>query len=411
MLTRLFSIAKNTFTETLRQPIYAIIIVFALLLMLLAPAVSMYTLDEDVKMLRELGLSTLFLAGLFIAVFSSTGAITEEIESGTITTVLSKPISRPVFILGKFIGILGAVTLAHTLITFALLMVTRHGADISSHEFDWTVISAAIVVVLLAFILTAFFNYVYGWSFPATGVIMATILSGFAVLFLFFVDKEWKFNPADNHFDPFDITASALLLMAVYLIVALAILLSSRLNEILTLTGCIAFFLVGLISDWMFGRVAILEISNKINIVSYVIIAGINILLLYLAIRLYFRFIYRHLPKFFFGNMLGKIIQCGIVLFFISLFTTPFNILVAFIASNFMTVEHLLLYSRDIYIFLAKVASTLTPNFQVFWVSDAIYETGVVPVSYLWQAGSYTLLYTAGILALAVALFQRRQVG
>ncbi|MHC4907360.1 MAG: hypothetical protein ACYTBW_03765 [Planctomycetota bacterium] len=78
---RLLAISKNTFIETLRQPIYAVIIVFSLLLMLLAPAVSMYTLDEDIMLLRELGLSTLFLAGLFIAVFASTGAITEEIES------------------------------------------------------------------------------------------------------------------------------------------------------------------------------------------------------------------------------------------------------------------------------------------------------------------------------------------
>ena len=321
MLTRLFSIAKNTFTETLRQPIYAIIIVFALFLMLLAPAISMYTLDEDIKMLRELGLSTLFLAGLFIAVFASTGAITEEIESGTITTVLSKPISRPVFVLGKFIGIAGAVTLAHILVTMAFLMVTRHGVmESASDEFDWTVISAAIAVVLLTFSLTAFFNFVYGWNFSATGVVSGTILSGFAILFLFFVDKEWKFNPADNHFESFDVIASILLLFAVYLLVALAILLSARFNEILTLTGCITIFLLGLISDWVFGRFA------------------------------------------------------------------------------------------DAHIW-AKIGSILTPNLQVFWVSDAIYETGVIPPQYLFLAGSYTLLYTAGILALAIALFQRRQVG
>ena len=321
MLTRLFSIAKNTFIETLRQPIFAVIIIFALLLMLLAPAVSMYTLDEDIKMLRELGLSTLFLAGLFIAVFASTGAITEEIESGTITTVLSKPISRPIFVLGKFIGIAGAVTLAHALLTMAFLMITRHGVmETASDEFDWTVISSAGIAVIAAILITAFFNYVYDWNFPATWVILETTFFGFAVLFLFFVDKNWKFNPADNHFESFDIIASILLLFAIYLLVALAILLSSRLNEVLTLTGCIGIFLLGLISDWVFGRFAD---------------------------------------------------------------------------------QHL----------WAKIGSIVTPNLQVFWVSDAIYETGVVPAQYLLQAGSYTLLYTAGILALAIALFQRRQVG
>ncbi|MHC4857569.1 MAG: ABC transporter permease [Planctomycetota bacterium] len=152
---RLLAISKNTFIETLRQPIYAVIIVFSLLLMLLAPAVSMYTLDEDIMLLRELGLSTLFLAGLFIAVFASTGAITEEIESGTITTVLSKPISRPTFVIGKFLGISMAVALSHLLITMALLMIVRHGTlETASDEIDWTVITAAGAGILATLIIT-----------------------------------------------------------------------------------------------------------------------------------------------------------------------------------------------------------------------------------------------------------------
>ncbi len=289
--------------------------------MLLAPSISMYTLDEDVKLLRELGLSTLFLAGLFIAVFSSTGAITEEIESGTITTVLSKPISRPVFVLGKFFGIAAAVTLAHALVTMVFLMVTRHGVlETANDEVDWTVIAAAGSVILLTIILTAFLNYVYEWNAPSTGVVLGTIFSGFAILFLFFVNKEWKFNPADNHFEAFDIIASILLLFAVYVLVALAVLFSTRLNEVLTLTCCVGIFLLGLISDWVFGRFAD---------------------------------------------------------------------------------QHL----------WANIGSKLTPNLQIFWVSDAIYESGTIPVRYLWLAGGYTLLYIAGILALAIAAFQRRQVG
>ncbi|MHC5018064.1 MAG: ABC transporter permease [Planctomycetota bacterium] len=268
---RLLAISKNTFIETLRQPIYAVIIVFSLLLMLLAPAVSMYTLDEDIMLLRELGLSTLFLAGLFIAVFASTGAITEEIESGTITTVLSKPISRPTFVIGKFLGISMAVALSHLLITMALLMIVRHGTlETASDEIDWTVITAAGAGILATLIIT--------------------------------------------------IIASGLLLLALFALVALAILFSTRFNEVVTLTLCVGVFLLGLISDWVFGRFA------------------------------------------------------------------------------------------DQHIW-AKIGSILTPNLQIFWVSDAIYETGTVPAAYLLLAITYSALYTAGILALAVAFFQRRQIG
>ena len=113
MINKLITIVKNTFTETIRQPIYCVIIVSALFLFFLSPAITMYTMDDDNKLLREIGLSTLFLTGLFISIFSASGAVNEEIENITITTILSKPVSRPVFVIGKFLGVSFAVILAH----------------------------------------------------------------------------------------------------------------------------------------------------------------------------------------------------------------------------------------------------------------------------------------------------------
>ncbi len=335
MLNRLLVIAKNTFIETLRQPIYGTIIIAALLLMLLAPAISAYTLDEDIKMLRELGLSTLFLAGLFIAVFAATGAITEEIETGTIATVLSKPISRPVFVIGKFTGLAAAVTLAHLICTVAYLMAIRHGVlERASDEVDWTVVLAAGVAVALTFFLTAFLNYSYDWSVPATGITIGTLSLAAAMLFLYIVDRDWRINPANNGFHAFDIYASLLLLMALITLVAMAVLFSTRFNVVITLTCCVGVFLLGLISDWVFGRFAIRNIAE---------------------------------PTYLWLDKAG--------------------------------------------ILAAKIGTVIIPNLQIYWVSDAIYETGVVPASYLLLALGYTAFYTAGILALSIALFQRRQVG
>ena len=70
MLNQLISIAKNTFKETIRQPVYAVIIIAVMLLLIISPSITMYSLGDDNKLLRELGLSTLFLAGLFIAIFA-----------------------------------------------------------------------------------------------------------------------------------------------------------------------------------------------------------------------------------------------------------------------------------------------------------------------------------------------------
>jgi ABC-type transport system involved in multi-copper enzyme maturation permease subunit len=321
MIYKIITIAKNTFTETLRQPIYAVIMATALILLLLSPSVAMYTLDEDVMLLREIGLSTLFLTGLFIAIFSATGAVTEEIETKTITTVLSKPISRPAFILGKFIGVAAAVTIAHYICTSAMLMTIRHGVlESVSETHDWTVITAAAVTIIATILLTAFFNFTYDWNFTATAIRLLAIFSTFSLIFLSLIDRNWQFNPQNNDIAIFDISASILLLFAALLLVALAIMFSTRLNVVLTLLSCIAVFMFGLVSDYVFGRFAD---------------------------------------------------------------------------------QHL----------WAKAGRILMPNLQVFWVTDAIYENATVPLAYLGITSVYTACYIAGILFIATALFQRRQVG
>jgi len=317
----LFTIAKNTFTETLRQPVYVIIITTALFLFFISPSLAMYTMSDDNKLLRELGLSTLFLSSLFIAIFSAAGAVAEEMESKTITTVLSKPVQRPIFIVAKFLGVAAAVALAHYICTIALLMAIRHGVlETASDTHDWTVISTAAAVVAIAFLLSAFFNYTYDWKFSSTALILGGILATLGIIFLSLIDRDWKFAPQNNGINAVDIYGSLLLLLAAIIIAALALALSARFNIVVTLAGCIGIFLLGLISDYAFGR-----------------------------------FAQTHL--------------------------------------------------------WAKIGRFLVPNLQIFWISDAIYEGSVVPLRYIVITASYALCYTAAILALAIALFQRRQVG
>lgn len=334
MIYRLLAVSKNTFFETLRQPIYAVIVVAALLLLTLSPAISAYTLDEDIKLLRELGLSTIFLSGLFIAAFCAASALTEEIETGAVTTVLTKPISRPTFIAGKFLGLAAAVSVSHWIFSIGYLMAIRHGVlERASDEIDWTVIAAASAAVAFTIVITAFLNYAYDINAPSAMTLSAAVLFGIALLFLVFVDKEWKLNPQNNQFKSFDVYASVLLLMGVWTLTAIALCLSARLNVIMTLTGSVAVFLLGLINDWAFGRWAERNIQNA-------------------------------------ATWLEK---AGII--------------------------------------ASKIAAAIFPNFQIFWVSDAIYEKGVVPAAYLISAAIYTIFYVIAVVGLAMALFQRRQIG
>jgi len=323
---KLFTIAKNTFIETLRQPVYAIIIIAALFLFFISPSLTMYTMSDDNKLLREIGLSTLFLASLFIAIFSASGAVAEEIENKTITTVLSKPVQRPIFIIAKFLGVSAAVILAHYICTIALLMTIRHGVlESTSDTHDWTVLGTAAVAVGGAFLLSAFFNYVYDWKFTSTAIVLTGIFATLGIVFLSFIDRNWQFNPADNGMNTVDIYGSVLLLLAAIIIVALAVALSARFNIVVTLSACIGIFLLGLVSDYTFASLA---------------------------------------EKQIFGAKVW-----------------------------------------------ATIGRYLVPNLQIFWISDAIYEGSEVPLKYIIITASYAVCYTIAILALAVAIFQRRQVG
>jgi len=320
-MTKLFTITRNTFIETIRQPVYAIIITAALLLFYVSPSISMYTMSDDNKLLRELGLSTLFIASLFIAIFSASGAVAEEIENKTIMTVLTKPVQRPIFILAKFLGVTAAVAMAHYICTIALIMAIRNGVleNVDSTN-DYTVLAAAGTILVLTCLLTAFFNYSYDWKATSTAMVLLTGSGTIALIFLIFFDRDWKFNPANNNINAIDIYGSVLLFLAAVIIAALAVALSCRFNIVVTLSACVGVFLLGLVSDWAFGALAKTHLWAKIC---------------YFAI----------------------------------------------------------------------------PNLQVFWISDAIYEESTLPIKYVLIGATYAICYTGGILALAVALFQRRQVG
>jgi hypothetical protein len=59
----------------------------------------------------------------------------------------------------------------------------------------------------------------------------------------------------------------------------------------------------------------------------------------------------------------------------------------------------------------AKIGKVIVPNLQVFWVSDAIQQGSAVTLGYIAISSVYAVLYSAGILFLAVAFFQKRQIG
>jgi ABC-type transport system involved in multi-copper enzyme maturation permease subunit len=82
------------------------------------------TFGEDVKMLKDSGLTLIKVLALLVVVWTASVSVAEEIEGRTSLTVLSKPLTRPQFILGKFAGLVLVALLVFMILGTVLLATT-----------------------------------------------------------------------------------------------------------------------------------------------------------------------------------------------------------------------------------------------------------------------------------------------
>jgi hypothetical protein len=99
------AVAFAAFREGVRQPMFWLIAAAAFLLMGVTPFIPYFTFGEDYVVVQELGYDTMMLACVVLGVLAASMSISEEIEGRTAITLISKPVSRRQFLLGKFVGI------------------------------------------------------------------------------------------------------------------------------------------------------------------------------------------------------------------------------------------------------------------------------------------------------------------
>lgn len=125
-------IAWATWLEMVRRPLFWMIAVVAGVAIYPISFILPYnTLGEDIKMFMDIALAILLAAGLVVSLFSASVSIADEIDGKTAITLLSKPIGRRDFIIGKFVGIMGAVGLMFVLLSvvFLVAMYFKLGYD------------------------------------------------------------------------------------------------------------------------------------------------------------------------------------------------------------------------------------------------------------------------------------------
>jgi hypothetical protein len=115
--TKMMAVAQAAYKETIRQPLFWFLLIFMIAVMTLSIFLPYYTFGEDLKMLKELQLSGILLPPLILTLFTAAISVSEEIEGRTAVTLLSKPVARRDFLIGKYIGILAAALLMILILT------------------------------------------------------------------------------------------------------------------------------------------------------------------------------------------------------------------------------------------------------------------------------------------------------
>lgn len=256
MFQRFYAIALNTFVETIRQPLYGVILLATGILLVLNVSLAAFTLDDDNRLLLDLGLSTLLLSGLFLSAFSASGVLSREIENKTVLTVISKPVSRPLFVLSKYVGLAGALLVAFYLSFLVFVLTVRHGVlQRASDPWDAPVLAFGIGSLLIALMAGGFCNYFYGKDFPTTVMAVLTPLLSASVLLVGKFDEHWEVIPfASNYVGGQVIIAAYLVLLIVLVTAAVALAASTRFGQLMTLVICTGVLGLGVISDYAFGQ-------------------------------------------------------------------------------------------------------------------------------------------------------------
>lgn len=129
------SVAVNVFKESVRDRVPYNLVLFAVLLISSSYLLGQLTAGQDVKIVKDLGLSATAVFGLFIAVFIGIGLVSKEVERRSIYPLLAKPVSRTQFIAGKYAGLVLTLAVNIAVMTIALYIVLGYMSWMESAAF------------------------------------------------------------------------------------------------------------------------------------------------------------------------------------------------------------------------------------------------------------------------------------
>jgi ABC-type transport system involved in multi-copper enzyme maturation permease subunit len=246
-------IAANAFMELVRQPVFLLLMTSSALFVVFLATPYYFAFGDEPKLVKNSVLAVVLLTGLLGAVLSASASLARELRTGTALAVLSKPVGRAQFLLAKYVGLAGALTLLTYVNLVAALVAGRMAFDAYGST-DLAAVGIFAGGVVVAYALSGFSNFFLRRPFVSDAVFALLVMVTLSAWAIFqFTSQSASLNEAAK-VDWRMVPAGLLILFALWILAALALACSTRLDMIPTLAICTALFLVGLISDFIYSQ-------------------------------------------------------------------------------------------------------------------------------------------------------------
>lgn len=172
MLTRTVAIASGTFRETVRDRLFYLVGLFGLALVAAVTVLSPLTVGAQAKIVADTGLAAMALLGLLVVLLVGANMVRKEMDRRTITTILTKPVGRGEYLLGKYLG------LSLTLTCMVALMGALYAGAVAltPATLAWSHLGAVYLTLVELLVLTSAAVLFSTLSGPALAAVFSLLL-------------------------------------------------------------------------------------------------------------------------------------------------------------------------------------------------------------------------------------------
>src|SRR5439155_10842717 len=163
------TIAANAFMELVRQPVFLLLTTSSAVFCIFLASIPYFAFDDDPKLAKDSVLAVMLLAGLLGAVLCASASLAREIRAGTALAVLSKPVGRAQFLLAKYAGLAGALTVLTYVKLVGALLASRMAFDAYGST-DMFALGVFALALALAYLMGGFSNFFLRRTFVSDAV-------------------------------------------------------------------------------------------------------------------------------------------------------------------------------------------------------------------------------------------------